>query len=94
MFDTIRRNEVGKVVSATTVRNMIQNPEKIEAIYAAESIQQRSATVLRDVKYVIDAHFTLDQSNLSPTDSAAKFHSIFVRRAQNDSPATNIRKDM
>lgn len=82
MFDTIRRNEVGKVVSATTVRNMIQNPEKIEAIYAAESIQQRSATVLRDVKYVIDAHFTLDQSNLSPTDSAAKFHSIFVRRAQ------------
>lgn len=81
-FDTIRRNEISKVVNAATIRSMIQHPEKHEAVYAAESIQQRSATVLRDVRYVIDAHFTLDQAKLSSKDSAAKFQSIFVRRAQ------------
>lgn len=39
-------------------------------IYAAESIQQRASTILRDVRYVIDAHFELKRSKMTPTDSA------------------------
>lgn len=80
-FDNIRRNEVDSVVITSKIRSMAEGRGDGGAIYASESIQQRSSTILRDVRYVIDAHFDLDRSKLSPTDSAAKFQSIFMRRA-------------
>ena len=79
--DTIRRNEVDSVVNASKIRAMAEGRGDGGAIYAAESIQQRSSVILRDVRYVIDAHFVLDRAKMSPTDSAEKFQSMFIRRA-------------
>ncbi|KFI99082.1 type I-C CRISPR-associated protein Cas5c [Bifidobacterium stellenboschense] len=80
-FDNIRRNEVDSIISTSKIRSMAEGRGDGGAIYASESIQQRSSTVLRDVRYVIDAHFELERGKLSPNDSAAKFQSIFMRRA-------------
>ena len=46
-----------------------------------ESIQQRAAMVLRDVHYVIDAHFDLTE-NAAPGDNAGKFQDIIKRRLE------------
>lgn len=80
-FDNIRRNEVESVVVSSKIRSMAEGRGDGGVIYTSESIQQRSAMVLRDVRYVIDAHFKLVRSKMSSTDSAAKFQSIFNRRA-------------
>lgn len=79
--DTIRRNEVDSVVNASKIRAMAEGRGDGGAIYTAESIQQRSSVILRDVRYVIDAHFVLDRAKMSSTDSAEKFQSMFIRRA-------------
>ena len=48
-----------------------------------ESIQQRAAMVLRDVHYVIDAHFEMTQ-RASPTDNPGKFQEMMRRRWKRD----------
>ncbi len=80
-FDNIRRNEVDSVINASKIRTMAEGRGDGDAIYAAESIQQRAAIILRDVRYVIDAHFELNRSKMAPTDSAEKFQNMFIRRA-------------
>lgn len=80
-FDSIRRNEVDSVINIGKIRTMAEGRGDGGAIYTAESIQQRSSTILRDVRYVIDAHFELNRAKMSSTDSAEKFQSMFMRRA-------------
>ncbi|NEG90100.1 type I-C CRISPR-associated protein Cas5c [Bifidobacterium aerophilum] len=80
-FDTVRRNEVDSVIRMSKIRTMAEGKGDGGVIYTSESIQQRSSTILRDVRYVIDAHFTMDPRKTSPDDSADKFQSMFMRRA-------------
>ena len=80
-FNNIRRNEVDSVINVSKIRTMAEGRGDGGAIYTAESIQQRSSTILRDVLYVIDAHFELNRSRMASTDSAEKFQSMFIRRA-------------
>ena len=55
-FDNIRRNELeGKLSSAAITKGM-KNHEPVE-VFIEENRQQRAAMVLRDVAYVIEAHF-------------------------------------
>ena len=48
---------------------------------APVSIQQRAAMVLRDVRYVIDAHFELTDK-AAPGDNAGKFQEMTRRRIE------------
>ena len=48
---------------------------------ASESIQQRAAMVLRDVHYVIDAHFDMTR-NAALSDNPGKFQDIIKRRLE------------
>ena len=50
-FDSIRRNEVGRVIDIGKIRTMAEGRGDGGVIYTAESIQQRSSTILRDVRY-------------------------------------------
>lgn len=70
-FTNIRRNEVKDTISARKMQTLM---EKGGEAYLAtpESIQQRAAMVLRDVHYVIDAHFDMTM-RASPTDNPGKF---------------------
>jgi CRISPR-associated protein Cas5d len=77
-FANIRRNELaGKLAAGTVKKAMIDGASPVE-VFIEEDRQQRAAMVLRDVAYVIEAHFafTSDKDN-----TPAKHKEIFDRRA-------------
>lgn len=79
-FTNLRRNEVKDVVNARRVRAVMERGG--EAWLATpESIQQRAAMVLRDVRYVIEAHFEMTP-RANATDNPGKFQDIMTRRLE------------
>ena len=80
-FETIRRNEVGsRIPSASVKRAMNAGSTEGLALYVNEDRQQRAATLLKDVVYVIEARLQLkDPSN--PAEPIGKHLDIFNRRA-------------
>jgi CRISPR-associated protein Cas5d len=81
-FESIRRNEVGSKISPASVRKAMQAGSTVGlATYVDEERQQRAATVLRDVAYVIEASFVLTEKAGSD-DSIGKHLDIFNRRAR------------
>ena len=81
-FESIRRNEVGSKVSARNVMTAMK-AKSTQDLYtvADEDRQQRAATVLRDVAYVIEAHFGLT-SKAGADDNEGKHLDQFKRRAR------------
>lgn len=81
-FTNIRRNEVKDTISARKVKTAME--KGLGELYLAtpESIQQRAAMVLRDVRYVIEAHFEMTE-NAAPGDNPGKFQDIIKRRLAN-----------
>lgn len=78
-FTNIRRNEVSEKAPASTLLSAMNGSPKPVYINRAEAIQQRAATVLRDVRYVIEAHFTMTD-RAGSEDSEAKHYAILTRR--------------
>lgn len=79
-FETIRRNEVGSRLSAANVGKAMKLG-RVDPLFVAveDDRQQRAATILRDVAYVIDAHFTLT-ARAGADDSVGKHLDIVNRR--------------
>lgn len=69
-FENIRRNEVESKASA-----------KKKVIYAAEERQQRASLVLKNVQYIIEAHFEMTERR-GVEDTPEKHYNIFLRRAR------------
>ena len=80
-FTNIRRNEVKDTISARKVKTVMEKGQGELYLATPESIQQRAAMVLRDVHYVIGAHFDLTE-NAAPGDNAGKFQDIIKRRLE------------
>ena len=80
-FTNIRRNEVKDKISARNVKTVMERGAGELYLAAPESIQQRAAMVLQDVRYVIDAHFDLTEK-AAPSDSPGKFQDIVKRRLE------------
>ena len=80
-FTNIRRNEVKSKILASNVLNVMNGGQKNLYIGTSDDIQQRAAMILRDVHYVIEAHFTITE-NAAPEDNAGKFQSIIRRRLE------------
>ncbi len=78
-FTNIRRNEVENVISATNIKALMSGGTKPSYIVTSESIQQRAAMVLRDVHYVIEAHFEMT-ARATSEDNPGKFQDIIRRR--------------
>ena len=81
-FANVRRNEVSKKILASDVYAAARGADKPIFIDRREAIQQRAATVLRDVSYVVEANFTLVPEKMNATDSEEKFYAIFCNRAR------------
>lgn len=78
-FTNIRRNEVKSTVSARSARTVMERGKGELYLVTSQDIQQRAAMLLRDVRYVIDAHFEMtDQA--AGSDNAGKFQDIIKRR--------------
>lgn len=71
-FTNIRRNEVKDTINARSVKTFMAKPKGELYLAASESIQQRAAMVLRDVHYIIEAHFDMTD-RAAPSDNPGKF---------------------
>jgi CRISPR-associated protein Cas5d len=80
-FTNVRCNEVKDVVKASGMKKLMEGGTGEAYIATPESIQQRAAMILRDVHYVIEAHFELTDK-AAPTDNVGKFQDIVKRRLE------------
>lgn len=78
-FTNIRRNEVKSKISASNVYSVMKKGTGSLYIDTKSDIQQRAAMVLKDVRYVIEAHFEMTEA-ASPQDNPGKFKDIIMRR--------------
>lgn len=80
-FESIRRNEVGqKIPASNAAQAMRAGSIKDLRLFIEDDRQQRAAMVLRDVAYVIEAHFERTR-NAGPDDTEGKHLEMFNRRA-------------
>ena len=81
-FDTFRRNEVGNLMAGGTVRGAMKrdDPSGLRQVITDDR-QQRATLMLRDVEYVIEAHFEMTDKR-GPDDYPEKHYSIVLRRAR------------
>ncbi len=81
-FENIRRNEVGEKIKAGNVKTAMNGGTKPLYQDIVADRQQRAAMVLRNVAYVIEAHFEMTP-RAGTEDSPEKHYNIFLRRARN-----------
>lgn len=80
-FTNIRRNEVKDTISWRKVTTAMEKRQGDLYLATPESIQQRAAMVLRNVRYVIEAHFEMTE-NAFACDNPRKFQDTIQRRIQ------------
>ena len=80
-FPNLRRNEVKATVSARSARTVMERGTGDLYLCTPENIQQRASMLLRDVHYVIEAHFDMTD-RAAPGDNPGKFQDIIKRRVR------------
>lgn len=78
-FTSIRRNEVKSKVSSNNVLSAVNGGDKPMYISSKEDIVQRAAILLREVDYVVEAHFEMTEK-ANASDNPGKFKDIIMRR--------------
>lgn len=78
-FTSIRRNEVKSKISSNNVLPVYNGADKPLYISTKSDIVQRASLLLRDVSYVIEAHFEMTEKAVEP-DNPGKFKDIIMRR--------------
>jgi CRISPR-associated protein Cas5d len=77
-FTSLRRNEVASKVPATNAARVMKAGRGNLGLYIEDDRQQRAASILRDVGYVIEARFEI----IGGEPNAAKHLDQFNRRAR------------
>lgn len=80
-FTNIRRNEVKAKLSSENARRVMNTGTGDLYLNTRDEIQQRAAMVLKDVHYVIEAHFVMTDK-ATASDNPGKFQDIIKRRIQ------------
>ena len=78
-FTSIRRNEVKSKISSNNVLPVYNGADKPLYISTKSEIVQRASLLLRDVSYVIEAHFEMTEKAVE-SDNPGKFKDIIMRR--------------
>lgn len=79
-FENIRRNEVASKLPLRNVTGAMNDPTKPVKLFIESDRQQRASMVLRDIEYIIEAHFeALDKDG----KNTGKHLDVFNRRARN-----------
>lgn len=79
-FTNIRRNEVTKKILSKDLLDVAKSGKGKLYISTQENIAQRASMVLKDVHYIVDAHFVMHADKINATDNEAKFAEMFRRR--------------
>lgn len=80
-FENIRRNEVKNKLPAGSIRDAMNGKAAILEQIVTDERQQRSTLLLKNVAYVIEAHFEMT-ARAGETDTPEKHYNIFLRRAR------------
>lgn len=78
-FTSIRRNEVKSKISSNNLLPVYNGADKPLYISTKSDIVQRASLLLRDVSYVIEAHFEMTEKAVE-SDNPGKFKDIIMRR--------------
>lgn len=78
-FTNIRRNEVASKASTNNMRTAMKRGKMIPYLDTSKEIQQRASLLLRNVRYVITAHFDMTEKVVEG-DNPGKFQDIIKRR--------------
>jgi CRISPR-associated protein Cas5d len=78
-FTNIRRNEVSEKVSESEARRRMNGSQEPFYLSATAARQQRASLVLKNVDYVIEAHFELTDK-AGPDDTVEKHYNVVLRR--------------
>ena len=80
-FESVRRNELGAKISESKVSGAMKR-KSVSDLYTVieDDRQQRAATVLKDVAYVIEAHAVMT-SKAGADENTTKHIEMFKRRA-------------
>lgn len=82
-FTNIRRNEVSDKILASDIKRLMEGNKSVKGyINTSESIQQRASMVLKNVHYIIEAHFDMTDK-AGETDTVEKHYNIALRRMRN-----------
>lgn len=79
-FTSVRRNEVKSTVSLSRASMVMKSGQGELYLDTSQDIQQRASLILRDVRYVIEAHFDILPEKAAPGDNSGKFQDIVTRR--------------
>ena len=78
-FANIKRNEVASKISASNVQKVINNGKGALYLATPLDIQQRATMLLKNVNYIIEAHFKMTEK-ANATDNTGKFQEMLKRR--------------
>lgn len=78
-FTNIRRNEVSNKISTSTATQVMKGAKRPFYLSATDDRQQRAAMVLKNVDYVIEAHFEMT-AEAAEEDTVEKHYNIALRR--------------
>lgn len=82
-FDNVRRNEVSSKIPKPNPKTVMRDNKRLYFLVDdGDNRQQRASTLLREVEYIIEAHFELTEK-AGADDNEGKHLSIFNRRAEN-----------
>ena len=70
-FTSVRRNEIKSKASANSILQVYNGADKPLYISTKDDIVQRASLILKDVSYVIEAHFEMTEK-ANNTDSKPK----------------------
>lgn len=79
-FTSVRRNELKSKVLAGSVLQVMNGAKKDISISSKDEIVQRASLLLKDVDFVIEAHFEMVPERANPGDNPGKFKDIIMRR--------------
>lgn len=78
-FSNIKRNEVASKISASNVQKVVNSGKGALYLATPLDIQQRATMLLKDVHYIIEAHFNMTEK-ANATDNTGKFQEMLKRR--------------
>lgn len=78
-FTNIRRNEVSEKISTSEAQRRMRGSREPFFLSSNDARQQRAAMVLKDVDYIIEAHFELTEK-AGDDDSVEKHYNMALRR--------------
>lgn len=79
-FTNIRRNEVSEKISTREAERRMNGATAPFYLDVLKERQQRAAMILKNVDYIIEAHFELLPEKAGPDDTVEKHYNIVLRR--------------